>query len=91
MKRRAAALLLAVVLLFGSTACDPSKISEPFNDAPRAQVTNDLPAVIVSFPDGFTNYARKCDDGFRVYSGYHGDEPYSTGFAVPDPACVGKH
>ncbi|WP_372672577.1 hypothetical protein [Amycolatopsis kentuckyensis] len=90
MNRRAAALLLVPVLLFGSAACDDNKYTEPFHDAPRSKAVNDAPARIVTMPDGFTNWAVKCDDGFRLYSGYHGDEAYSSGFAVPDPACASQ-
>jgi hypothetical protein len=78
-KRRMAALFLTLVLLVGSAACEPSKYSEPFNDALRSQVVNDAPARIGAMPDGFTKWALKCDDGFRLYS---------SGFAVSDPACA---
>lgn len=80
----AAAALLAAVALVGC-----AKFVEPFNDAPRSKVENSTPADIVTFPDGFSNVATKCDHGNRVYSAYHGDSPYGAISVVPnDPTCA---
>lgn len=64
------------------------KISEPFNDAPRSKVENNAPADVVTFPDGFSNVATKCDHGNRVYVAFHGDNPYAAIAVVAnDPTC----
>jgi len=89
--RRIGALLavlaiLAMVLLLGGCA----KFAEPFQDAPRGS-TNNTPADTVTFPDGFSNWATKCDHGNRLYSAYHGDSSYAAGTVVPnDPTCKGQ-
>ena len=41
---------------------------EEFNDAPR-EGSNDAPAVIISYPDGFGNVAAKCFGPDMLYSG----------------------
>lgn len=74
-----AATVLAGGLLL-SAAC--GKIAEPFKDADRG-VTNDSPADTLTFPDGFSNAATKCDHGNRVYVLYHGDHPYGSIAVVP--------
>lgn len=82
------ALMLAAVLfaMMGLGAC--AKMSEPFKDAERG-VTNDDPADTITFPDGFSNMATKCDHGNRVYSAFHGDSPYGAIAVVPnDPTCA---
>ncbi|MCX5070888.1 hypothetical protein OOJ91_34130 [Micromonospora lupini] len=80
----AAAGVLALTALFG---CD-NKLTEPFNDAPRSKVENSTPADLITFPDGFSNAATKCDHGNRIYSAYHGDSPYAAITVVPnDPTC----
>lgn len=71
-------VLLASVLLAGC-----SKMTEPFKDAPRG-ATNSSPADTMTFPDGFTNVATKCDHGNRVYSAFHGDGATSAIAVVPN-------
>lgn len=39
-------------------------------------------------PDGFSNWASKCDGPNRVYTIYHGDQKYGSIAVVPnDPRC----
>lgn len=76
----------ALVLLL--TGCQ-SKLTEPYNDAPRASL-NDKPADVLSFPDGFNNVAAKCDGPNRVYVVFHKDSPYgSVAVVANDPRCSG--
>jgi hypothetical protein len=80
----ALAAVLGAVLLSASS-CD--KASEPFKDAERG-TTNDKPADTITFPDGFSNAATKCDHGNRVYVVFHGDSTYGSLAVVPnDPTC----
>lgn len=83
-RRIAVATLIASVLAL--TGC--SKITEPYNDAPVSG-NNDEPALRVSFPDGFSNVATKCDGPNRVYVAYHGDAAYGAVAVAPnDPRCA---
>lgn len=79
---------LAAVAL-AATACG-AKATEPFKDAPRSGTTNNAPATVGTMPDGFNNWARKCDGKNMVYTTFHGDSPYG-GIAVVanDPRCTG--
>jgi len=70
--------------------CSWDKSTEPFQDAPR-NGTNNGPAMVVTMPDGFNNVATKCDHGNRVYTIYHGNDPYGSVAVVPfDPTCSGN-
>ncbi len=61
MRRRfAAAGVLAGMLALTTTGC-MDKATEPFRDAPRGS-TNNRPADTMTFPDGFSSVAHKCDD-----------------------------
>jgi hypothetical protein len=83
MKKILVAFLVVVALTF--TGC--GKMTEPFKDAERGS-TNDGPADTITFPDGFSNAATKCDNGNRVYVLYHGDSAYGSIAVVPnDPTC----
>jgi hypothetical protein len=73
------AVLLGAALLIGGCA----KVSEPYNDADRGKTNNDK-ADIVTFPDGFSNVATKCDHGNRVYVIYKGDSAYGSVAVVPN-------
>jgi len=87
MKRK---FLLAGTLAAALTlsACGIDKATEQFNDAPRSDVENDNPADIITFPDGFSNVATKCDHGNRVYVIFKGDSAYGSVHVVPqDPTC----
>ena len=79
--RRTAAAALAVVALFGLGAC--GKYTEQFKDAKRG-ATNDSPADTITFPDGFSNAATKCDHGNRVYVLFHEDNEYGGIAVVPN-------
>ena len=75
----------ALVATFGTSAC--GKMAEPFQDADRG-ATNSTPADTITFPDGFSNAATKCDNGNRVYVLFHGDNFYGAIAVVPgDPSC----
>lgn len=87
MNRRTAAAL-AVVTLLALSGC--AKASEPFKDAPRGSV-NDSPADTGTMPDGFGNWASKCDGNNRVYTLFHSDSAYGGIAVVPnDPRCTGE-
>lgn len=77
----AVGLLLAVVTL---TGC---KQTEQYQDAPVG-ARNDGPADVYNMPDGFSNWAEKCDNhGFRVFVAFHNDGSYAAITALPDPTC----
>jgi hypothetical protein len=82
--RYAVAALVAVgALLLGGC----SNYTEPFKDADRGK-SDDSPADILLMPNGFSNIASKCDGPNRVYSIYHGDNPYGAVAVAPnDPRC----
>ncbi|MFC7550048.1 hypothetical protein [Plantactinospora sp. GCM10030261] len=84
--RKGLAVSLAIAVTLIVAGC--SKITEPFNDAPRSNTTNSTPADVITFPDGFSNASTKCDHGNRLYVAYHGDSPYAAIAVVPnDPSC----
>ena len=73
----------AVLLLSGCS----EKMKEPFRDA-GVSGRNDNPATIGTMPDGFNNWAAKCDGPNMVYTPYHGNEKYAALAVVPnDPRC----
>lgn len=74
-------LALSLVAMLMLSGC--SKFTEPYKDAPRGD-TNDSEADLITFPDGFSNVATKCDHGNRVYSAYHGDAAYGAITVVPN-------
>lgn len=85
-KQKICLAMAALAGLIMLTGC--SKMTEQFNDAPVSG-NNDAPALRVSFPDGFSNVATKCDGPNRVYVAFHGDSAYA-GVAVVanDPRCT---
>lgn len=89
MTRRTRAIgggLMAAVLLSGAAACG-GKYTEPFRDAHVAH-RNSGPAEVGTMPDGFSNWADKCDGhGHRVFVAYHGDNHYGAIAVVDDPTC----
>lgn len=86
--RRIAAVGLTAIAAVGLTGCGSAKISEPFNDADRGR-SNTSPADTITFPDGFSNVATKCDNGNRVYVLFKGDAAYGGISVVPnDPTCT---
>lgn len=77
------ALLGALLLVL--TGC--SKFTEPFKDAPVSN-RNNGPAIIGTMPDGFNNWAFKCNGTDGVYTTYHADSAYGGIAVVPnDPQC----
>jgi hypothetical protein len=83
----AAAIGASVLLTAG--ACDATgKAAQPYNDAKVSGQNKDA-ASIGTMPDGFSNYATKCDNGNRVYVLFHGDAAYGDIDVVPnDPTCA---
>jgi hypothetical protein len=76
-------LLIGVFLLALSLTGCTGKANEPFKDADRGQTNND-PADTVTFPDGFSNVATKCDHGNRVYVIFKGDSQRAGLAVVPN-------
>lgn len=65
------------------------KATEPFRDAPRG-ASNNRPADTMTFPDGFSSVASKCDGPNRVYVAFKGDDNRAAVAVVPnDPRCSG--
>ena len=76
--------LAAVLALAG---CGSDKYNEPYKDARRV-ATNGSGAETGTMPDGFSNYATKCDRrGIRVYVLYHQDSAYGSISTIADPSC----
>lgn len=77
-------IVAGLSLLIG--ACG-AKATEPFRDAGKGQ-TNDTKADLLTFPDGFSNAATKCDHGNRVYVVFKNDNAYgSIAVVAQDPTC----
>jgi hypothetical protein len=77
----------AAVVVLGLGGCT-EKASEPYRDAPRGG-TNNAPADVLTFPDGFANVSAKCDGPNRVYVIFHSDAAYGSVAVVPnDPRCT---
>lgn len=94
MTRRLAALVGAVALgglaLVTTLGACSNKSQQVYNDAPRTAVQNGAPATVGNMPDGFSNWARKCDGPDMVYVLYHGDGAYGgISVALNDPRCAG--
>ena len=86
MNRYLTACAVAALAVLTLTSCG-EKASEPFKDAPQGQRNNSA-ADTMTFPDGFSNVATKCDHGNRVYVAFKGDKPYGALAVVPnDPSC----
>lgn len=81
----------AMALGWMITACG-NKATQQFNDAPRTADQNSAPATVGNMPDGFGNWARKCDGPNMVYVIFHNDNAYGAISVVPnDPRCTGAH
>ena len=81
----AVAALIAALALAGC-----AKITEPLKDASVSHRISG-PAEVGSMPDGFNNFAEKCDDhGNRVFVIFHSDGAYGSVFAMKDPTCAGR-
>lgn len=81
-------VLVILVVATVATACGSmGKMNEPYEDAPRG-TTNQDRADTITFPDGFSNVATKCDHGNRVYVIFKGDAAYGSLSVVrDDPTC----
>lgn len=94
MKKKIAIIIAATALVFGLTACD----SATKNDAPEVAAPLTEPAEVYAMPDGFSNFASRCDGhGNRVYTVYRSwardttAPVYGAITVVPqDPSCRGK-
>lgn len=82
--------LIAVAAVAGTlllAGCSESSM-ERFNDAPVSD-ENTGSAVVGTMPDGFSNFAAKCDGPNMVYVIYHGSSSYGSLDVVPnDPRCT---
>lgn len=75
--------IIAVLL---SSGC---KATEPFKDASISS-RNSEPARVGTMPDGFSNWAAKCDGPNMVYVIFKGDNTYgSIDVVANDPRCTG--
>ncbi|MGW1673269.1 hypothetical protein [Streptomyces sp. NPDC002324] len=85
--KRFALVLGAAIAALSLSAC--SAVTEQWNDAP-VQYKDDGPAVIHSMPDGFANFASKCDGfGHRVFTTRGGESGKSVA-VMADPKCYKK-
>jgi hypothetical protein len=81
------ALAAALALVVATSGCS-QKYKEYRRDAPVAS-RNDKPADVFTMPDGFSNFAAKCDGPNRVYVAFHGDDNYAAIAVVAnDPRCT---
>jgi hypothetical protein len=78
-----ATLVLAALSLAGC------KANEPYQDAPVSD-RDKSPAEVYDMPDGYSNFAEKCDKhGNRIVVVFHGDGTYAGVTAIPnDPTCA---
>lgn len=78
---------MGIGLLLGGAACS-TKSTERFKDAPISS-RNSGGATVGTMPDGFSNWAAKCDGKNKVYVLFHEDSPYGGLAVVPnDPTCI---
>lgn len=79
---------IAIIVAAASLAgCGGAKVSEPYKDAVRG-TQNTQYADTGTMPDGFSNYATKCDrPGIRIYVLFKADAPYGSIAAIADPKC----
>jgi len=81
-----AGVLAAVGLSLG--ACN-DKATEQFHDAPVSGRDRSA-AEVYDMPDGFSNFAEKCDHhGNRVVIVFHNNGAYAGVAVVKDPTCGG--
>lgn len=80
-------VLAAGVILLALSGCS-QKGMEPFRDA-GVKSRNTGPAVVGTMPDGFSNWAFKCNGNDGVYVVFKGDKVYGSISVVPNDAqCV---
>jgi outer membrane murein-binding lipoprotein Lpp len=81
--------VLAVVTAALTLAGCSNKSQEQYRDAGIAH-RNDGKADVMTFPDGFSNVAAKCDGPNRVYVAFKGDANRAAIAVSPnDPQCAG--
>lgn len=80
------ALITTVALT--ASGCS-NKQREYWRDAPIDGEHDNTPAEVYTMPDGFSNFASKCDrHGNRVFVTFKGDEAKAAIAVVPqDPTC----
>lgn len=84
MRNKILAGLAVGALALGVTGC--SSFTEPYNDAP-IEKKYDNSAEVYSMPDGFANFASKCDaHGNRVYT-TRTDGGEAMTVVPADPSC----
>jgi hypothetical protein len=80
----------AVILATGGLVSCSVKGNEPFKDA-HVSSRNNSAAEVGTMPDGFSNWATKCDYGNRVYVIFKKDHTYgSIAVVAQDPTCKGQ-
>lgn len=85
MKRFIAGIALAAAG-FGLMGCG-AKANEPYKDV-HVSGHDDSPAMVHRMPDGFSNFAEKCDGhGHRVFTLFHSDSGYGGIAVIDDPKC----
>jgi hypothetical protein len=96
--RRTALVAAGAAAAFALAACgSDSKTVEQYKDA-GVSSRNDAPAEVGTMPDGFSNWASKCDGPNRVYTVFHYNNAKDTGGDVAgaiavvanDPRCTSK-
>jgi hypothetical protein len=86
-KKIIAGILLSGLTIVSLSACD-GKYTEPYKDAP-IDGRDRTPAKIFEMPDGFSNFAFKCNGPVGVYVIFHHDSPYGSISTVNnDPNCT---
>lgn len=86
MKRIAAIIAASIIGIAALAGC--SKFTEQFKDSPKLPDRNSAPAEIIEMPDGFNNWATKCDHGNRIYGSFHSDGAYAAiAVVAQDPTC----
>lgn len=87
MRNKIIAVSIGAILAVGLAGC--GKATEQYKDAAIEGERDLTPAVVGTMPDGFSNYAAKCEGPNRVYVLFHGDSPYGSIAVVPnDPRCT---
>lgn len=88
MKRNVKIVAAIGAAIFGvSVVTGCASFTEPYNDAP-VEKKYDHPAEIYSMPDGFANFASKCDvHGNRVYT-TRIENGRSMAVVPNDPSCL---
>lgn len=91
MKRKlliaATVVVAAVTVVAACSTSEDGKYTTSNNDVPTINGNRNA-AEIGWMPDGYSNYATKCDrPGVRVYVLFHSDGAYGNVSAIADPNC----